>query len=77
MRPLPERETRTAFANCTKGEAKRLSIPQDSAQRPWDDLDSSAGETPGPGSGLLATHLSAARREAVDGLPPLPDRPPR
>ncbi|MEV3973018.1 FBP domain-containing protein [Streptomyces sp. NPDC050698] len=39
MRPLTEREIRTAFVNCTKGEAKRLSIPHDLAERPWDDLD--------------------------------------
>ncbi|MEV0476177.1 FBP domain-containing protein, partial [Streptomyces prunicolor] len=39
MRPLTEREIRAAFVNCTKGEAKRLSIPRDLAERPWDDLD--------------------------------------
>jgi len=39
MRPLTEQEIRTAFVNCTKGEAKRLSVPRDLAQRPWDDLD--------------------------------------
>lgn len=39
MRPLTEREIRTAFVNCSKGEAKRLSVPHDLAERPWDDLD--------------------------------------
>jgi hypothetical protein len=39
MRPLTEREIRGAFVNCTKGEAKRLFIPHDLAERPWDDLD--------------------------------------
>ncbi|MEV7320103.1 FBP domain-containing protein [Streptomyces sp. NPDC093970] len=39
MRPLTEREIRTAFVNCTKGEAKRLFVPHDLADRPWDDLD--------------------------------------
>lgn len=39
MKPLTEREIRAAFVNCTKGEAKRLSVPHDLAERPWDDLD--------------------------------------
>ncbi|MFD7712580.1 FBP domain-containing protein [Streptomyces sp. NPDC059785] len=39
MKPLTELEIRAAFVNCTKGEAKRLSVPRDLADRPWDDLD--------------------------------------
>ncbi|WP_055535911.1 FBP domain-containing protein [Streptomyces graminilatus] len=39
MKPLTEQEIRAAFVNCTKGEAKRLSVPRDLADRPWDDLD--------------------------------------
>ncbi|MEU3464347.1 FBP domain-containing protein [Streptomyces sp. NPDC006733] len=39
MKPLTEHEIRAAFVNCTKGEAKRLSLPRDLADRPWDDLD--------------------------------------
>ncbi|MGP9022702.1 FBP domain-containing protein [Streptomyces sp. BR1] len=39
MKQLTEQEIRTAFVNCTKGEAKRLSVPRDLAERPWDDLD--------------------------------------
>ncbi|MFB7297319.1 FBP domain-containing protein [Streptomyces rubiginosohelvolus] len=39
MKPLTEREIRSAFVNCSKGEAKRLSVPRDLADRPWDDLD--------------------------------------
>lgn len=39
MRPVTERDIRTSFVNCTKGEAKRLAIPKDLASRPWDDLD--------------------------------------
>jgi hypothetical protein len=39
MKPLTEREIRAAFVNCTKGEAKRLSVPRDLEERPWDDLD--------------------------------------
>ncbi|MFI1505892.1 FBP domain-containing protein [Streptomyces sp. NPDC020597] len=39
MKPLTEAEIRAAFVNCTKGEARRLSVPRDLADRPWDDLD--------------------------------------
>jgi hypothetical protein len=39
MRPVTEREIRTSFVNCSKGEAKRLTVPKDLADRPWDDLD--------------------------------------
>ncbi len=39
MKPLTEQEIRTAFVNCTKGEAKRLSLPRDLSEQPWDDLD--------------------------------------
>jgi hypothetical protein len=39
MRPLTEREIRASFVNCTKGEARRMAVPRDLAERPWDDLD--------------------------------------
>jgi hypothetical protein len=39
VKPLTEPEIRAAFVNCTKGEAKRLNVPRDLAQLPWDDLD--------------------------------------
>ena len=39
MRPVTEREIRTSFVNCSKGEAKRLAVPKDLATHPWDDLD--------------------------------------
>lgn len=39
MKPLTEQEIRTSFVNCTKGEAKRLSVPRDLTDRPWGDLD--------------------------------------
>ncbi len=39
MRPLSEREIRASFVNCSKGEAKRLAVPRDLAEQPWDDLD--------------------------------------
>ncbi|HEY3501730.1 MAG TPA: FBP domain-containing protein [Actinocatenispora sp.] len=39
MKPVTEPEIRASFVNCTKGEAKRLAVPRDLADRPWDDLD--------------------------------------
>ncbi|WP_326587445.1 FBP domain-containing protein [Streptomyces sp. NBC_01294] len=39
MEPLTEQAIRGAFVNCSKGEAKRLSVPRDLAERPWGDLD--------------------------------------
>ncbi|WP_019056929.1 FBP domain-containing protein [Streptomyces prunicolor] len=58
MRPLTEREIRAAFVNCTKGEAKRLSIPRDLAERPWDDLDFLGWRDPqAPGRAYLAIEL--------------------
>ncbi|MDH6124822.1 FBP domain-containing protein [Kitasatospora sp. GP82] len=39
MKPLTEQEIRAGFVNCGKGAAKRLFVPRDLADRPWDDLD--------------------------------------
>jgi hypothetical protein len=47
MRPVTEREIRTSFVNCSKGEAKRLSLPKDLADHPWEDLDFLGWRDPG------------------------------
>ncbi|MEV7419712.1 FBP domain-containing protein [Streptomyces sp. NPDC089919] len=39
MRPLTESDIRGSFINCSKGEAQRLPLPRDLAERPWADLD--------------------------------------
>lgn len=39
MRSVTEREIRASFVNCSKGEAKRMAVPKDLADRPWTDLD--------------------------------------
>ncbi|WP_410814067.1 FBP domain-containing protein [Micromonospora sp. 067-2] len=39
MIPTSESAIRTSFVNCTRGETKRLALPNDLATRPWDDLD--------------------------------------
>jgi treble-clef zinc-finger protein len=36
-----------SFVNCSKGEAKRLSLPQDFAEIPWADLDFLGWRDPG------------------------------
>ncbi|MCX4903218.1 FBP domain-containing protein [Streptomyces sp. NBC_00878] len=56
MRPLTEQDIRTSFINCSKGEAKRLAIPRDLAERPWDDLDFLGWRDPGaPDRSYLVT----------------------
>lgn len=58
MKPLTEQEIRAAFVNCTKGEAKRLSVPRDLADRPWDDLDYLGWRDPqAAGRAYLVTEL--------------------
>ncbi|WP_436771485.1 FBP domain-containing protein [Yinghuangia sp. YIM S09857] len=47
MRTLTERDLRASFVNCSKGEAQRLAVPRDLAERPWDDLDFLGWRDPG------------------------------
>ncbi|KAB8196797.1 FBP domain-containing protein [Nonomuraea phyllanthi] len=54
MRPITERDIRGSFVNCSKGEAKRLGVPHDLDQQPWDDLDFLGWRDPGaPDRGYL------------------------
>lgn len=39
MKPVTERDIRSSFINCSKGDAKRMPVPRDLDDRPWDDLD--------------------------------------
>lgn len=39
VNPLTEPEIRAAFVNCTKGETKRLNVPRNLGDLPWEDLD--------------------------------------
>ncbi|QMU78802.1 FBP domain-containing protein [Streptacidiphilus sp. PB12-B1b] len=39
MKPVTEQDIRASFVNCSKGDAKRLAVPRDLAERRWDDLD--------------------------------------
>ncbi|UUN27769.1 FBP domain-containing protein [Streptomyces sp. FIT100] len=47
MKELTEPEIRASFVNCSKGEAKRLAVPRDLAERPWSDLDFVGWRDPG------------------------------
>ncbi|WP_067805257.1 FBP domain-containing protein [Actinomadura formosensis] len=56
MRPVTEHDIRASFVNCSKGEAKRLSLPKDFTDLPWDDLDFLGWQDPGaPGRAYLVT----------------------
>lgn len=56
MRPLAEQDIRNSFVNCSKGEAKRVSLPRDLDERPWDDLDFLGWRDPGaPDRSYLVT----------------------
>jgi hypothetical protein len=39
MRAVTAAEIRSSLVNCSKGEAGRLAIPRDLAERPWGDMD--------------------------------------
>jgi hypothetical protein len=59
VEPLTEPEIRAAFVNCTKGEAKRLNVPRNLAEFPWDDLDFLGWRDPqAPERAYLAAGLS-------------------
>ncbi|MFC4060032.1 FBP domain-containing protein [Planomonospora corallina] len=47
MRPVTEPDVRASFVNCSKGETKRLGLPRDFADLPWDDLDFLGWRDPG------------------------------
>ncbi|MYT24730.1 FBP domain-containing protein [Streptomyces sp. SID7760] len=63
MDPLTEKQIRSSFVNCTKGEAARLKLPLDFGETPWEDLDFLGWVDPGA---PLRAHL--VRRDA-DGTP--------
>lgn len=65
MKPLTEHDVRTSFVNCSKGEAKRLNLPKDFADLPWDDLDFLGWQDPGaPGR----AYLIAERDDRLAGV---------
>ncbi|MGQ4614835.1 FBP domain-containing protein [Nocardia sp. R7R-8] len=54
MDPVTERDIRSSFVNCSKGDAKRLPVPKDLDERPWAELDFLGWSDPSlPGRGYL------------------------
>ncbi|MFJ6573814.1 FBP domain-containing protein [Streptomyces sp. NPDC091292] len=47
MEPLTDKQIRSSFVNCSKGEASRLRLPLDFADVPWHDLDFFGWNDPG------------------------------
>ena len=47
MEPITERQIRTCFVNCSKGEALRMGLPRDLDEQPWEDLDFLGWRDPG------------------------------
>ncbi|CAG7645259.1 FBP domain-containing protein [Actinacidiphila bryophytorum] len=47
MDALTDAEIRASFVNCSKGEAKRISLPRDLSELPWGDLDFVGWRDPG------------------------------
>ncbi|WP_433889010.1 FBP domain-containing protein [Streptomyces sp. CA-111067] len=47
MDPLADPEIRASFVNCSKGEAKRITLPRDLPALPWADLDFLGWRDPG------------------------------
>lgn len=56
MRAITEQDIRDSFVNCSKGEARRMSVPRDLAERSWADLDFLGWRDPGaPDRSCLVT----------------------
>lgn len=54
MEPLGDSEIRASFVNCSKGEARRMSLPRELDGLPWADLDFLAGGTRAPRTGAIS-----------------------
>ena len=65
MEPLTEKQIRSSFVNCTKGEAARLRLPLDFAELPWEDLDFLGWVDPGA---PLRAHLVLPGEEGPVGI---------
>ncbi|MEU7551659.1 FBP domain-containing protein [Streptomyces sp. NPDC044571] len=63
MEPLTDKQIRSSFVNCTKGEAARMKLPQEFDQLPWEDLDFLGWVDPGA---PLRAHIVRPR---ADGEP--------
>ncbi|MGW0751698.1 FBP domain-containing protein [Streptomyces sp. NPDC002587] len=65
MEPLTEKQIRSSFVNCTKGEAARLRLPLDFTELPWEELDFLGWVDPGA---PLRAHLVRPTSEGPVGI---------
>lgn len=65
MKPLDERDIRTSFVNCSKGEAQRLKVPAALDELPWPDLDFLGWRDPGAPE---RAYLVAGRDDRLVGV---------
>ncbi|MFD7981725.1 FBP domain-containing protein [Streptomyces sp. NPDC059071] len=65
MEPLTDKEIRSSFVNCTKGDAARMKLPLDFAELPWEDLDFLGWVDPGA---PLRAHLVVPRPDGLVGI---------
>ncbi|MGW7052533.1 FBP domain-containing protein [Streptomyces sp. NPDC054887] len=65
MEPLTEKQIRSSFVNCTKGEAARLRLPLGFAELPWGELDFIGWVDPGA---PLRAHIVLPRAEGPVGV---------
>jgi hypothetical protein len=78
MEPLTEKDIRSSFVNCTKGEAGRIRLPRDFAATAWGDLDFLGWTDPGaplrallvvPGDeGLVGVQLRRPEARRADAV---------
>ncbi|MGW2598505.1 FBP domain-containing protein [Streptomyces klenkii] len=47
MQPLADHDIRASFVNCSKGEARRIALPRNLSELPWEDLDFLGWRDPG------------------------------
>lgn len=76
MHAVSEGEIRSSFINCSKGDAKRMPIPRDLDDQPWEDLDFLGWTDPQqPGRGYVVGQFGASLARpgsdaaSVTGLP--------
>lgn len=65
VEPLSDKQIRSSFVNCTKGEATRMRLPLDFAELPWQDLDFLGWVDPGA---PLRAHLVRPTDEGPVGI---------
>jgi hypothetical protein len=65
MRAASEQDLRGSFVNCSKGEAKRLTVPKALSGQPWDELDFLGWHDPAAPD---RTYLVAERNDEFVGV---------